>query len=154
MARADVAKNAYVLYYVDEANKEVDILKVVDSDPADGTYTVKGYLRGYDAANDVVYLDADYTTYTLGYDNLFGSPLKDKSASKTNDNLQNNINIVQPLVNTYVTLVIVDNKVVKIDAAGSTADYVIIDSFVAFEEDGIVANAWTTVSNEYTHQDQ
>lgn len=150
MARADVAKNAYVLYYVDEANKEVDILKVVDSDPADGTYTVKGYLRGYDAANDVVYLDADYTTYTLGYDNLFGSPLKDKSVSKTNDNLQNNINIVQPLVNTYVTLVIVDNKVVKIDNAGSTADYVIIDSFVAFEEDGIVANAWTTVSNEYT----
>lgn len=150
MDYSKVSNNALVLYYMDDDNKEVDILKVIDS-----SYQVTGYVRGI--AKYAVSINIDGVDYAIGYDTLAGSPLKtnnyapsEASFQKANANRYNNESIISGLINTYVTLTVIDGKVVMIDDATKTNDYIIIDSFVDFTENGIVANAYTTVTDEYT----
>lgn len=150
-----VDNGSYVLYYIDNANAEVDIVKVIDS-----SYKVTGYVRSI--AKDAASININGVDYAIGYDTLAGSPLKSntyapaqvnknfQSTTVSENNYYNNLMIVSSLLNTYVTLTVIDGKVVKIDAASNSTDFVIIDSFVDFTENGIVANAYTTVTDEYT----
>lgn len=141
MAQKDIPNGSYVLYYVDTINKEIDVLKVLS--------TTKGYIRGFDVTTNTIIVGEDQKAYTIGYNALSASPIKDKDFGGSNKNLANNLNVVRPFMNQYATFVVVDNKVVYIENASSSTDYVIIDSFVSFEDDGIVANAWNTVNDTY-----
>lgn len=145
LQQSDIANGAYVLYYVDTDNKEINVLQVLDS--------VSGYLSGYNAASDTIIM-RDGTTYTIGYDSLYGSPLKTKG--NKNANLSNNVTILNNYftANTnytpYVTLIMLDNKVVHITNGSVIDDYVIIDSYTGFDAEGIHANVYTTVNDTYT----
>jgi len=147
-ARAEIPNNAYVLYYVDEAKCEVDILAVVDQDPSDNIYTFDGYIRGFDSASDTIYMGSTNTAYTIGHGSLKNSPLLPGKA-QDGQNEANNTNIIQPRMNNYVQLVLVDDKVVFVANKSATQDYMIIDSFVSFDADGITANVWNTVTDSY-----
>jgi len=150
LAASAIPNNSYVLYYLDKVNKEIEVIEIIDAANADGndSYIVSGYVRGFDLANNALTFGAEYTPYTYDYDTLAGGALKSKAAN--DKSTSNNWNYFAQFLNKYVSLVVVDGKVVEIFAASTENDYVIIDSFVAFEEDGILANAWTTVDNTYT----
>lgn len=142
-------KNGYIIYYINHETREICVIDTI-TDAADGddSYIIKNtYIRGFDLATDSITVGADYTTYKYDYNNITGTSLKGKA--NNSNNTSNNYAYLKDLYNIPVNLVIVDGKVVHIEKAASN-EFVIIDNFVSFEEDGIVANAWSTVDNGYT----
>jgi|GEM_PF-5205683 len=131
----------YVIFYVDEYNREIEILKAFDPQT--------GYVRQYDALNNKISIEinGELKTFNYGYDNLTGSPIKTKGSN--NANLGTNLAKVSVLVNQYVDFYMVDDKIVYIKDHGSTDDYVIIDKIVGYGQDGITVSAYTTVDNAY-----
>lgn len=149
--KADIPNGSYILYYIDEINREIDVLEVIGakSGDDDDSYVMSAYVRGFDVANNAIYVGTENTQLTIGYNALSKSPIKNKDQGGSGKNLANNYNILKDKYNTYQTFVIVDGVVVYITAGSESIDYVIIDSFVSFEDDGIVANAWNTVNDTY-----
>ncbi|MGM9652497.1 MAG: S-layer homology domain-containing protein [Eubacteriales bacterium] len=149
--KADIPNGSYILYYIDEINREIDVLEVIGakSGDDDDSYVMSAYVRGFDVANNAIYVGTENTQLTIGYNALSKSPIKNKDQGGSGKNLANNYNILKDKYNTYQTFVIVDGVVVYITAGSESTDYVIIDSFVSFEDDGIVANAWNTVNDTY-----
>lgn len=149
--QADIPGGSYILYYVDTINKEIDVLEVIGakSGDDDDSYVMSAYVRGFDVANNAIFVGTENTQLTIGYNALTNSPIKNKDYTGSGKNLPNNYSILKDKYNTYQTFVIVDGVVVYITAGSESTDYVIIDSFVSFEDDGIVANAWNTVNDTY-----
>ncbi len=152
--KADIPENSYIIYYVNHVTKEIDVLEIingVDSDE-DDSYTVKGYLRGFDLASSKLVLGDFgnvYTEYTYNYNAMLGATIRGYSSSDAANNAKL-FNIMSALYDKYIELVIVDGKVVHIDFVGDSSDFVIIDTFVSFEEDGILVKGWNTLDEQYT----
>lgn len=147
------ASGDYILYYLNTWTRELEVIEIINGSTAKatGNYIASGYLRSYDANFDTITLENSIAgtvdQYTIGYDKLEGSPLKTKAS--TTDNIYNNIAVIRPLINSYVNVLVIDNKVVHIYKKGDTSDLVIIDKFTDFAADGIHALAYTTVDDMY-----
>jgi len=147
------ASGDYILYYLNTWTRELEVIEIINANTAKatGNYIASGYLRSYDANLDTITLENSIAgtvdQYTIGYDKLEGSPLKTKTS--TTDNIYNNITAIRPLINSYVNVLVIDNKVVHIYRKGDSADLVIIDKFTDFAADGIHALAYTTVDDMY-----
>ena len=128
-----------VIYYYNPVTAELDVVAQIAP--------TRGYVRGFDITKNTITIDDKAISY--GYNTLTYSPLMTKDQGGTNANLANNLACIQKFLNTYVKYYVVDDVVVYVNNTGVTADYVILDSFVSFDDDGITANAWTTVTNSY-----
>ncbi len=149
------ASNAFVIYYVDDVNKEIDIWVEVKA-YAEGatTYYANAYLLGFSVAQNVLYMnDTQSQRFDMpfGYADLNGAPMK-AFTTGTNANVTLNQQIIDLLLayqGQYVTYVVVDGKLVYFTAAAQSNDYVVIDKFTSITKDGIVAHAYSTVTDEY-----
>lgn len=147
------ASGDYILYYLNTWTRELEVIEIINANTAKatGNYIASGYLRSYDANLDTITLENSIAgtieQYTIGYDKLDGSPLKTKAS--TTDNIYNNIAVIRPLINSYVNVLVIDNKVVYVYANTNGSDLVIIDKFTDFAADGIHALAYTTVDDCY-----
>jgi hypothetical protein len=130
----------WCLYYLDEQNYEVDILKVFD-------LATPGYVKGYDVLNNKLTIDG--VAYSYGYNNLPGSSVVTKDYGGSNKFLENNLTKVNELAGQYVDYLMVDDKIVWIGTKGGTSDYIIADKIVSYDTDGITVGAYTTVDDTY-----
>lgn len=154
LAADEVESGAYAVYYIDTFNKEIDVLFTVGAKTTDDqdTYVATGYVRTVDVANNAISFAKNNVTdkKTIGYDTLRNSPLT--SVPKVEQYAAQyaaQYNLLSGYYNKYVTYVVVDDKVVYITDANISNDYVIIDKFTAFTENGIEAKAWSTVDDAY-----
>lgn len=134
----------WALYYLDEKNYEIDILKTFD--------TAAGYVKGYDALNNKITIDE--TAISYGYNDLTGTSIVTKdyngwAATSTNARLAQNLAALNDLVGHYVTYVMVDGKMVYIKADDGVSNYIIADKIVSYDTDGITVQAYTTVDDTY-----
>jgi len=134
----------WALYYLDEKNYEIDILKTFD--------TAAGYVKGYDALNNKITIDE--TAISYGYNDLTGTSIVTKdyngwAATSTNARLAQNLAKLNDLVGHYVTYVMVDGKMVYITANDGVSNYIIADKIVSYDTDGITVQAYTTVDDTY-----
>ncbi len=168
-------KDAYVLYYFDAENAELDILEVIGYagtvNKADGkdTYVARGYLLGFHQTTNLLYINdggaADgankVNSYKLGYSDLLGHTISEFKDELDEDygvaNKAYNKALIEALLalqNKYVEFVVVDNKVVYINPTvvnvTSTGDIVVIDYFTNISENGVEAYAWSTVTDSYS----
>ncbi len=151
------AAGAYVIYYVDDVNKEIDIW--VEVKPyAEGatTYYASAYVLGFSVANSLIYLNdgGDKDTrgsIPFGYAALNGAPMK-AFTSGTNVDVALNEDLIDLLLanqGKYVTYVVVDGQLVYFTDAAQANHYVVIDKFTSITKEGIIAHAYSTVTDEY-----
>jgi len=141
MPRYANGSSVYAIYYIDEYNKEIDIVDVA-------TEGVTGYVRGYNV--DANTLNIEGTDVAYGYDALAGSPIFTKNKGSNNAYLLNNLTKVRELLNRQVKTWELNGKVFYIEQTGGlTNDFIVIDKVVSYAQDGIVVNAYTTVNDAY-----
>ncbi len=149
------AADAFVIYYVDDVNKEIDIWVEVKA-YAEGatTYFANAYILGFSVASNVIYMNdtkSQRFDMPFGYADLNGAPMK-AFTTGANANVALNQALIDLLLanqNAYVTYVVVDGKLVYFTAAAQSNDYVVIDKFTSITKDSIIAHAYSTVTDEY-----
>ncbi len=146
----------FVAYMADgvAGGRELEIVEVVGgakADENDNTYVFNAYLRGYDATTNSVIFGSNYETLPFGYFGVvnttayvpaqFGKQ-QAACASATANYLRN-------FWNKYVTMYVLNGNIIFVEEVSDADNYVILDSFTDFTEDGLKAMAYSTIAGGY-----
>jgi len=151
-ALSKIANGAYVLYYVDATQKEIDVLEVIGAKEGDGdyNYVAQGYVRNFNIGKNTITIDN--VTHSYGHNHIYRSTLRQPNATdiaNQSGTYLTNYNAIAPFYNQFVTYVVLDRQVLYITTANAQPDYVIIDQIVGIEADGIVVNGYSTIAGGY-----
>lgn len=147
------AGNFFVAYMADGVAKEreIEIVEVVNGAKAndeDTSYVFSAYLRGYDATTNSVIFGSNYETLPFGYMGVINTtayvPSQVKTAAATTSATAN---YLRQYWNTYVTMHVLNGKVILVEAASDADNYVIVESFTDFSENGLKAIAYSTLAD-------
>ena len=119
--------------------KELEVVDVADK--------MSAYIRGYDQASDSVIYGSDYETIKLGYMGVAGTSIYRATQCHPDyvgDWKVKSAAYVRQFWNTYVDMYVLNNSVIYIDNTAAADDYVILESFTNFSEDGLSAIAYST----------
>ncbi len=155
--------DGYAIFYIDEINHELDVaVEIPEYTEGATTYWSTGYMLGFSVSGSKMYIDdtkADRRELGFGYTKncgLLGSPLvpfEKLPANNTSNTIDGNKALIDLFLATqheYIEYVVVDNQVVYFQPEGDMLDYVVIDHFVDIsEENGVVAHAYTTVTDSW-----
>lgn len=149
------AADAYVIYYVDDVNKEIDVwVEVPAYTEGATTYYADAYILGFSVAKSIIYMNdtkSQRFDMSFGYADLNGAPMVAFTTGANANVTANNalIDLLLASQNSFVKYVVVDGKLVYFTTAAESEDYVVIDSFDITTE-GVKAHAYTTVDDEWT----
>ena len=120
--------------------QELDIVAVSEKFSA--------YLRGYDATTNNVIYGSDYATISFGYMGVANTtayvPSLCKAAAATTSATAN---YLRSFWNSYVDMYTLNGKVIYVQNATEADNYVIVESFTDFTEDGLKVMAYSTLAN-------
>ncbi len=145
--------NFFVAYMADGKAKEreleiVEVVKGAKADAEDTTYVFSAYLRGYDATTNSVIFGSNYETLPFGYMGVMNTtayvPSQVKAAAATTSATAN---YLRQFWNTYVTMHVLNGKVILVEKAAEADNYVIVESFTDFSENGLKAVAYSTLAD-------
>ena len=158
-------KTYYVLYYVDPANHEIDILEVIGqkgaANAAEGkdTYVARGYVLGFHQTNNLIYINDGVDkikTLSIGYKDMLGAPIFEFQSTAYDTYKAYNDALIELMLKArdkqYIEYVVVNNRLVYTDIAqnvNNNDDVVVIDYFTNISEEGVEAYAWSTATNSY-----
>lgn len=122
-----------------DSEQEFEVVDVADK--------MSAYIRGYDQESDSVIYGSEYESIKLGYFGVEGTSLyratqcssKDISGWKLNS-----AKYVRKFWNKYVDMYVLNDAVICIEDASAANDYVILESFTNFSEEGMTAVAYST----------
>ena len=143
----------FVAYMADGKAKEreleiVEVVKDAKADDEDKTYVFSAYLRGYDATTNSVIFGSNYETLPFGYMGVINTtayvPAQTKTAAATTSATAN---YLRQFWNTYVTMYVLNGKVIMVEPAAEVDNYVIVESFTDFSENGLKAIAYSTLAD-------
>ena len=141
------ADGTWVIYGANPVTNEVTIVKALgEYEEGSDTYIATGVLRAYSTAKKTVTIGNE--TFSTSYDELTGSTF-------TSKNYRDGVwykgsQYLADLFNQFVTYIVVDGKVVYVEACGDE-DYrfLVVESFAGISSDGyIVINAWDTTDGK------
>lgn len=121
------------------SEKEIEVVAVADK--------MSAYIRGYDQASDSIIYGSDYETIKLGYMGVAGTSIYRATQCHPDyvgDWKVKSAAYVRQFWNTYVDMYVLNNSVIYIDNTAAADDYVILESFTNFSEDGLSAIAYST----------
>ncbi len=149
------AGDFFVAYMADGVAKEreLEIVEVVNgakADDEDKTYVFSAYLRGYDATTNSVIFGSNYETLPFGYFGVINTSAQNptQAASATKPLVvSNTANYLRQFWNTYVTMHVLNGQIILVEAATDADNYVIVESFTDFSENGLKAIAYSTLAD-------
>ena len=149
------AGDFFVAYMADGVAKEreLEIVEVVNgakADDEDKTYVFSAYLRGYDATTNKVIFGSNYETLPFGYFGVINTSAQNptQAASATKPLVvSNTANYLRQFWNTYVTMHVLNGQIILVEAATDADNYVIVESFTDFSENGLKAIAYSTLAD-------
>lgn len=156
-----VPNGAFVVAYISRdgvgAEKEIDIVEVIggaQNDADDNAYVFQTYIRGYDSVTNKVIYGANYDTMYIGTwavknTALYDAPGAPASGTTRATYLANTAKYVQKFWNKYVNVYVLNGAIIHIEEVGNSNDFVILESFTDFTEDGLKAMAYSTKDGGY-----
>ncbi len=156
-----VPNGAFVVAYISRdgvgAEKEIDIVEVIggeQKDADDNAYVFQTYIRGYDSVTNKVIYGANYDTMYIGTwavknTALYDAPGAPASGTTRATYLANTAKYVQKFWNKYVNVYVLNGAIIHIEEVGNSNDFVILESFTDFTEDGLKAMAYSTKDGGY-----
>ena len=153
-----VPNGAFVVAYINNGvnlAKEIEIVEVIGgakSKEDDTAYTINAYLRGYDSTTNSVIFGSTYETLPFGYFGVVNSTAyapTEVLAKNAASWYSTTANYLRQYWNTYVTLYVLNGRVIFVEPVLEDDQYVILDSFTDFTEDGLKAMAYSTVAGGY-----
>ena len=122
-----------------DSEKELEVIDVADK--------MSAYIRGYDQESDSVIYGSEYESIKLGYFGVEGTSLyraTQCSSSGIAGWKLNSAKYVREFWNKYVDMYVLNDAVICIEDADAANDYVILESFTNFSEEGMTAVAYST----------
>ena len=155
-----VPNNAFVVAYVAPTtavgmDREIEIVEVIggaQENAEDNAYVFQTYIRGYDSVTNKIIYGANYDTmyfgtYAVKNSSAFDAPnaYKDNRGKYTASTAK----YVQQFWNKYVNVYVLNGAVIYIEPVVDADNFVILDSFTDFTEDGLKAMAYSTLDGGY-----
>ncbi len=154
-----VPNNAFVIAYISRgasgADKEIEIIEVIggaQEDAEDNAYVFQTYIRGYDSVTNKVVYGANYDTMYIGSWNIKNSTMYDAPGAPGSYRpgyTARTAAYVQQFWNKYVNVYVLNGAIIHIEEVGNNDDFVILDAFTDFTEDGLKAMAYSTLDGGY-----
>ena len=122
-----------------ESEKEFEVVDVADK--------MSAYIRGYDQESDSVIYGSEYESIKLGYFGVEGTSVyraTQCSANYVGSWKLSSAKYVRNFWNKYVDMYVLNDSVIYIEDASAANDYVILESFTNFSEEGMTAIAYST----------
>jgi len=150
------AGDFFVAYMADGVAKEreleiVEVVKGAKADEEDTTYVFSAYLRGYDATTNSVIFGSNYETLPFGYFGVINTtayvPAQSGNAAAVAATTSATANFLRQYWNTYVTMHVLNGKIIMVEPATDADNYVIVESFTDFSENGLKAIAYSTLAD-------
>lgn len=150
-----VPNGAFVVAYISRdgigAEKEIDIVEVIGGEQKnadDNAYVFQTYIRGYDSITNKVIYGANYDTMYIGTwavknTTLYDAPGAPSSMKATYTAAT--AKYVQQFWNKYVNVYVLNGAIIHIEEISDSDNYVILESFTDFTEDGLKAIAVSTL---------
>ena len=154
-----VPNGAFVVAYISRdgigAEKELDIVEVIGGEQKgadDNAYVFQTYIRGYDSVTNKVIYGANYDTMYFGTWAVKGSTAYDAPGAPSSMRATYTAataKYVQQFWNKYVNVYVLNGAIIYIEEVGNSNDFVILESFTDFTEDGLKAMAYSTKDGGY-----
>lgn len=154
-----VPNDAFVIAYISRdgvgAEKEIDIVEVIggaQKDADDNAYVFQTYIRGYDSVTNKVIYGANYDTMYIGSWAVKNTALYDAPGAPSSMRATYTAataKYVQQFWNKYVNVYVLNGAIIHIELVGNSNDFVILESFTDFTEDGLKAMAYSTKDGGY-----
>ncbi|MBQ3176534.1 MAG: S-layer homology domain-containing protein [Clostridia bacterium] len=129
-----------IIYDVNRTTGEVEVVKYITDNATDDadTYKFTGLLQAYSTKN--AYITVDGEKYPLSYNNLDGATLKlNQHWGGCLDCRCVVGNELDNYLMQYVTVTLVDGKVVDVDLLGNSEDVIVILGYAGVTSDGYIA---------------
>ena len=139
--------DGYVIYNYDAESGAIKVVKNVEDGSDEDTFVATGVVRAYNAKKATVTIGD--TTYEANYDTLRGTGFY--KVNKNDATRAEYTAKLRDLFNQFVEYVIVDGKLVAMEAAGQTrTELIVVDSYAGLSSDGyIVVNGYSTDDLKY-----
>lgn len=154
-----VPNEAFVIAYISRegvgAEKEIDIVEVIggaQKDADDNAYVFQTYIRGYDSVTNKVIYGANYDTMYIGTWAVKNTALYDAPGAPSSMRATYTAataKYVQNFWNKYVNVYVLNGAIIHIELVDDSNDFVILESFTDFTEDGLKAMAYSTKDGGY-----
>ena len=125
----------WVIYGVNEVTNEITIIKEIASKATTteaDTYVATGVVRNWSIAGKYIVIDNEKIPFD--YATLGGTDVQFVNVAKNADTKASYTNTIDNYFNQFVEYVVVDGKLVNIDAKGdTTAEFIVVEKFVGID---------------------